>query len=141
MSAQKLMLLTDIPYRKRKHFSLFIPSANDLIKGTKIHIVGDATHGFNVEFKRNFNLSVAAGDHNGDRIAFECLGDVPVELLVNEEGNTNERTASNELERLATQIILPEPSESVSARVNEVSWRVQFMRNLMLEASKPSCQL
>ncbi|KAJ5853931.1 hypothetical protein N7534_006474 [Penicillium rubens] len=47
---------------QRAHFSIFVPSATNPDRGTKIHAVGAPMAGYVLEFKRNYNPSLEPHD-------------------------------------------------------------------------------
>ncbi|CAI7568828.1 unnamed protein product [Penicillium viridicatum] len=47
---------------QRAHFSIFVPSATNPYRGTKIHAVGAPMAGYVLEFKRNYNPSLDPHD-------------------------------------------------------------------------------
>lgn len=102
---------------QRAHFSIFVPSATNPDRGTKIHAVGALMAGYVLEFKRNYNPSLDPHDQTFP------IGQVHSSDIVDspDAAPSIDSTPRGKIELAATQIPTPGINHNFMAPVNDVS--------------------
>ncbi|CAI7643085.1 unnamed protein product [Penicillium glandicola] len=118
---------------QRAHFSIFVPSATNPDRGTKIHAVGAPMAGYVLEFKRNYNPSIDPHDQT-----FE-IGQVQSSNIVDspDAAPSIDSTPRGRIELAATQTPTPGISQNFMAPVNDITnkrcqeWTMEYVRHLV----------
>jgi hypothetical protein len=101
---------------QRAHFSIFVPSATNPDRGTKIHAVGAPMAGYVLEFKRNYNPSLEPHDQTFP------IGQVHSSDVVDspDAAPSIDSTPRGKIELAATQVPTPGINQNFMAPVNDV---------------------
>ncbi|KAJ5501800.1 hypothetical protein LT330_000704 [Penicillium expansum] len=118
---------------QRAHFSIFVPSATNPDRGTKIHAVGAPMAGYVLEFKRNYNPSLEPHDQKFS------IGYVHSSDIVDspDAAPSIDSTPRGNIELAATQIPTPGISQNFMAPVNDTTnkrcqeWTMEYVRHLV----------
>jgi hypothetical protein len=89
----------------RSHWAIFIPYTTNLSAGKLIQVLGTPFTGYELEFKRNYNLSTIT-----EKFEKVLLGEVDEKWVEVEEGDEKASTHVNprdEIERLAKLVDVP----------------------------------
>lgn len=114
---------------QRAHFSIFVPSATNPDRGTKIHAVGAPMAGYVLEFKRNYNPSLDPHDQTFP------IGQVHSSDIVDspDAAPSIDSTPRGKIELAATQIPTPGINHNFMAPVNDVSNMIYTLTIEVLE--------
>ncbi|CAI7571674.1 unnamed protein product [Penicillium crustosum] len=118
---------------QRAHFSIFVPSATNPDRGTKIHAVGAPMAGYVLEFKRNYNPSLDPHDQTFP------IGQVHSSDIVDspDAAPSIDSTPRGKIELAATQIPTPGINHNFMAPVNDTTnkrcqeWTMECVRHLV----------
>lgn len=118
MATRKIYLISarNTPFQ-RAHFSIFVPSATNPDRGTKIHAVGAPMAGYVLEFKRNYNPSLDPHDRTFPigQVASSDIVDSP------DAAPSIDSTPRGKIELAAAQIPTPGINQNFMAPVDDVS--------------------
>lgn len=102
---------------QRAHFGIWVPYAEEGVKGTKVHVVGMPMAGFRLEFNRSYEPTASA--RRSERIP---IGSVSTQHIYDYQGSpTIDHTPVGDLERTAAEVAPPRASKDIFAPVNDVS--------------------
>jgi hypothetical protein len=99
------------------HWGLWIPSMGELDVGKYLHATGDAANGFQVAFKRNYDLSTSGRSYQLLELA-QVLDDYIVDVK-GDGSESEDQTAHDYLEEVALSI--PAPDRSLVPATTPVS--------------------
>ncbi|EER26441.1 hypothetical protein D8B26_003180 [Coccidioides posadasii str. Silveira] len=119
---------------QRKHFGIFVPFADDPQICTIIHVVGAPMVGYELQFKRNYNLS-------SSQLSYQLvpIGQVSAANIVESPSGlmTIDSNAKGIMETVATQVPPPPISQNFLAPVDGVfnkrcqEWTVEYVDRLI----------
>lgn len=109
---------------QRAHFAVFVPSASNNDFGSIIHVVGAPMAGFQLEFKRQYAITLTQRPYTR-----EPIGQIDSQYLADDLFDTStisstpirDSTPKCEIELVASQIPPPGISQNFMAPVNDVS--------------------
>ncbi|KAF4770948.1 hypothetical protein N7455_005998 [Penicillium solitum] len=118
---------------QRAHFSIFVPSATNPDRETKIHAVGAPMAGYVLEFKRNYNPSLDPHDQTFP------IGQVHSSDIVDspDAAPSIDSTPRGKIELAATQIQTPGINQNFMTPVNDTAnkrcqeWTMEYVRHLV----------
>jgi hypothetical protein len=118
MSAHRTVHLLIYPGQpnQRAHFDIWIADVEGGDVGTVTHVVGSPMAGFMLQFKRKYDPSTT-----GRKTILVSLGEIDTQHLdISENYRGIDTTPKGDLERVASQIQPPRPSQNFLAPVNDV---------------------
>jgi hypothetical protein len=118
---------------KPAHWSIWIPTGGQGLKGKMIHVVGNPATGFFLEFKRNYDLQLTR-----TRYQIIQLGEVHDQVVADAAANataTRDTTARDRLESTATVVTPPikSPNPFDPAAPNCQNWIFDFIEKLIAD--------
>ncbi|KAI3299831.1 hypothetical protein DTO002I6_2058 [Penicillium roqueforti] len=130
MATRKIYLISarSTPFQ-RAHFSIFVPSATNPDRGTKIHAVGAPMAGYVLEFKRNYNPSLDPHDRTFPigQVASSDIVDSP------DAAPSIDSTPRGKIELAAAQIPTPGINQNFMAPVDDLT-------HLAFQTTNKRCQ-
>ncbi|KAI1905855.1 hypothetical protein LOZ12_005065 [Ophidiomyces ophidiicola] len=123
---------------QRAHFAIFVPSASNAEFGTLIHVIGAPMAGYQLEFKRGYNLATTHQLYTQVSIGgidSQHISDLPANLSAGIAIKDSIPKCSMEV--AATQVLPPRISENFLAPVNDTTnrrcqeWTMDYVRRLV----------